>query len=80
MLDLNLATVDGLLPDRTFLLLLDPRARARARGDPDRIEREGDRFLARVDDGYRSSSSFSPSASSPLDASPPADELAAGDP
>jgi len=54
VLELNLAAVGGLLPDRTVLLLLPPReAVARRGGDPDRIEREGDEFAARVDGGYR---------------------------
>lgn len=54
VLELNLAAVGGLLPDRTVLLLLPPHeAVARRGGDPDRIEREGDDFAARVDEGYR---------------------------
>lgn len=54
VLDLNLACVGGLLPDRTVLLLLAPEdASARRGGDPDRIEREGGDFAARVDRGYR---------------------------
>ena len=54
VLELNLACVGGLLPDRTVLLLLAPDdASARRGGDPDRIEREGDDFAARVDRGYR---------------------------
>ena len=54
VLELNLAAVGGLLPDRTVLLLL-PREAASARlaGELDRIEREGDDFAARVDEGYR---------------------------
>src|SRR5436190_22402727 len=52
--ELNLMVTDGLLPDRTFLVLLDPaEARRRGAGDPDRIEREGDRFWRRADDGFR---------------------------
>jgi len=51
----NLLVTRGLLPDRTFLVLLDPEeARRRGAGRPDRIEREGDDFWRRVDGGFRS--------------------------
>jgi dTMP kinase len=54
VLELNLHAVRGLLPDRTFLLLIDPRESARRVGDAgDRIEREDDDFRARVDAAYR---------------------------
>jgi dTMP kinase len=53
VLDLNLAVVGGLLPDRTVLLRLDPDlAATRLSGDLDRIEREGASFLRRVHDAY----------------------------
>jgi dTMP kinase len=52
--DLSLLVTDGLLPDRTFVVLVDPaEARRRSGGEPDRIEREGDDFMRRVDAGYR---------------------------
>jgi dTMP kinase len=54
VLELNLAATRGLLPDRTFLVLVDPRL-ALQRGSPsDRIEREGEQFHRAVDDAYRS--------------------------
>src|SRR3954467_10430976 len=54
VLELNLHAVRGLLPDRTYLLLIDPRESARRVGDAgDRIEREDDDFRARVDAAYR---------------------------
>jgi dTMP kinase len=54
VLELNLAAVRGLLPDRTFVLLLDPNdARARSGPDRDRIEREEDGFQHTVDEAYR---------------------------
>jgi dTMP kinase len=55
VLALNLDAVGGLLPDRTFLLELDPtHVTARlAEQQPDRLERESDDFHSRVADGYR---------------------------
>jgi dTMP kinase len=54
VLELNLAAVQGVLPDRTFLLLVDPALAARRTGRArDRIEREDDAFRARVDAAYR---------------------------
>ena len=51
--ELSLIVTDGLLPDRTFLVLLDPSdALERAVGDWDRIEVEGDAFMRRVHEGY----------------------------
>jgi dTMP kinase len=54
VLELNLLATGGLLPDRTFLLLL-PLEEALKRQDeePDRIEREGAEFAANVDRAYR---------------------------
>src|SRR5579871_1543975 len=52
--ELSLIVTEGLLPDRTFLVLLDPDdAIERAVGDHDRIEREGASFMKKVDEGYR---------------------------
>jgi dTMP kinase len=54
VLELNLAAVQGVMPDRTFLLLVDLGiASRRTGGQPDRIEREDDEFRARVDAAYR---------------------------
>jgi dTMP kinase len=54
VLELNLHAIGGVLPDRTFLLLVDPAESARRVGsDGDRIEREDDDFRARVDGAYR---------------------------
>ncbi len=54
VLELNLRATGGLLPDRTFLLLVDPEVGAARLGNtPDRIEREGLEFLRLVDRGYR---------------------------
>lgn len=54
VLELNLTAVEGLMPDRTFLLVVDAETAARRVGaDRDRIEREDDGFRARVDAAYR---------------------------
>lgn len=75
--DLNLAAVDGLLPDRTFLLLLDPgEAPARLTGAHDRLEREDGEFRARVDAGYRELASRFPERIVVLDGTRPAQQLA----
>ena len=53
VLELNLQATRGLLPDRTFLVLVDP-AKALARStSSDRIEREGAEFHGAVDAAYR---------------------------
>ena len=53
VLELNLAVTGGLLPDVTFLLLLDPAVATGRQADPDRLEREGAELQARVDAAYR---------------------------
>lgn len=52
---INALAVDGLSPHRTLLYILDAktaRERVLKGGAPDRIEREGDAFVARVRRGY----------------------------
>ena len=53
VLQLNLAVTGGLLPDVTFLLLLDPGVAAARQVEPDRLEREGTELQAKVDAAYR---------------------------
>ena len=53
VLELNLQATRGLLPDRTFLLLVDLDESARRLGAPDRMERQGDDFRRAVDGAYR---------------------------
>jgi dTMP kinase len=54
VLDLNLDATRGLLPDRTFLLLVDPDESARRIGPArDRIEGAGDTFRIDVERAYR---------------------------
>jgi len=53
VLELNLAVVAGLLPDRTFLLRLAPQQVARRlSGRLDRIERDGAGLWERIDAAY----------------------------
>lgn len=77
VLELNLTVTRGLLPDCTFLVLLDPEeAWRRGGGEPDRIEREGQEFMRRVDAAYRSLAAVSPRRIVALDGARPADEIA----
>jgi dTMP kinase len=75
--ELNLMVTRGLLPDRTFLVQLDPdEARRRGAGQPDRIEREGDDFWQRVDEGFRALAAAFPERIVTLDGSRSPDEIA----
>jgi dTMP kinase len=75
--DLSLIVTEGLLPDRTFLVLLDPdEALARATGDHDRIEREGAEFMRRVDEGYRALAAAEPERIVAVDGSRLPEEIA----
>jgi dTMP kinase len=54
VLDLNMQATRGLLPDRTVLLLVDAaESRQRTSETWDRIEREDDDFVGKVDRAYR---------------------------
>jgi dTMP kinase len=53
VLELNLAVTGGLLPNVTFLLLLDPDVATGRQVEPDRLEREGAELQAKVDAAYR---------------------------
>jgi dTMP kinase len=54
VLEFNLYATGGLLPDRTFLLVVPLEEAMRRRGsEGDRIEREGSDFAAGVDRAYR---------------------------
>jgi dTMP kinase len=77
VLELNLAAVQGVLPDRTFLLLVDPsRASARTGKRRDRIEREDDEFRARVDAAYRELAECFPERIVPIEADGSPEEVA----
>jgi dTMP kinase len=54
VLALNMDAIRGILPDITFLLVVEVEAaRNRSTAARDRIEREGGAFLSLVDQGYR---------------------------
>ncbi len=77
VLELNLMVTRGLVPDRTFLVLLDPaEARRRGAGRLDRIEREGDEFMRLVDEAYRSLAAASPERIVALDGARAPEEIA----
>ena len=77
VLALNMDAIGGLLPDVTFLLLIDPEEAALRSGEAsDRIEREGGEFLREVDKAYRELGSIFASRIVTLDGSKPADEIA----
>jgi dTMP kinase len=75
VLELNLEATRGLLPDRTFLLLVDPEVAA-ARSGSDRIEREGAGFRAEVDRAYRELAEAFPRRIVQVDGTRPAEEIA----
>jgi dTMP kinase len=77
VLALNMDAIRGLLPDVTFLLLIDPEEAARRSGEAsDRIEREGAGFLREVDKAYRELGSIFGGRIVMLDGSRPSDEIA----
>jgi dTMP kinase len=77
VLELNLLAVGGLLPDRTFVLAVDPdRSLERVGGRPDRIEREEAAFHARVAAAYEELATLFPERIVLLDGSLGADALA----
>ena len=77
VLELNAAVAD-LLPDRTFVLLVDEETSARRLGrSPDRIEREGAGFREAVQEGYRAIAERYPRRVVLLDGTAEREELAA---
>jgi len=77
VLELNLGVTGGLLPDRTFVLNVDPEtARARHSAGLDRIEREDEDFRRLVADGYRQLPDLFPERVVALDGTLPPEEIA----
>jgi dTMP kinase len=76
VLDLNLAVTGGLLPDVTFLLLLDPEVARGRQAEPDRLEKEGLELQAKVDAAYRELAERFPDRIVTIDATGDPEEIA----
>ena len=76
VLELNLVVTAGLLPDRTFLVLVAPEIAFRRTKASDRIEREGEDFHRAVDEAYRSLAGMFPDRIIPIDGNRDADVVA----
>ena len=77
VLALNIDAIHGVLPDLTFLLLVDVDvARQRSPTARDRIEREGDAFLDLVDKGFRELASRFPQRIVSIEGDRPVDDIA----
>jgi len=76
VLQLNLAVTGGLLPDVTFVLLLDPGVATGRHVDPDRLEREGTELQAKVDAAYRELAQRFPERIVTIDATGSPEEIA----
>ncbi len=75
----NLLATGGLTPERTLLLRIAPatgRARQRERAEePDRLEREGDDFFARIATAYDELARREPRRIATIDAERPAEDV-----
>lgn len=78
---INLFATGGLAPDRTLLLRISPslgRSRQDGRGEePDRLEREGERFFGAIADAYEQLARAEPERIRVIDASLPPDAVLA---
>jgi dTMP kinase len=78
VLELNVTVLEGLLPDRTLVFAVDAEtAAARRKGEPDRIEQEGDGFQAEVGRAYEQLAERFPERVELLDGTQSVDEIAA---
>ena len=76
VLELNLHAINGLLPDRTYLLLIDPDESVRRLGTAtDRIEREDEDFRRRVADAYLELAEAFPERITTIDGTRPQEEI-----
>ena len=75
VLQLNLAVTGGLLPDVTFLLLIDPTVAAGRYDNSDRLELEGTALQAKVDAAYRELAESFPERIVAVDANRPPDVI-----
>jgi len=76
VLEVNLVATRGLLPDRTFLVLVDPKVALERSSPSDRIEREGPDFHRAVDEAYRALAEMFPDRITAVDGDKPADAIA----
>jgi dTMP kinase len=77
VLAFNVEAIRGILPDVTFLLLVEvDEARKRSAAARDRIEREGDAFLSLVDQGYRQLAGLFPQRVVAVDGARPVHDIA----
>jgi dTMP kinase len=76
VLELNRSATRGLLPDRTFLVLVDPEEALRRTRASDRIEREGVEFHRAVDGAYRELAQMFPDRILTVDGTLPPGEIA----
>jgi dTMP kinase len=77
VLGFTLPAIWGVLPDVTFLLLVDvDEARKRSASVRDRIEREGDVFLSLVENGYRQLAGLFPQRIVAIDGARPVHDVA----
>ena len=75
VLQLNLAVTGGLMPDLTFLLLVDLEVAAGRFDKPDRLEREGAALQVKVDAAYRDLAATFPARIVTVNADRPPDEI-----
>ena len=76
VLELNLPVIRGHLPDRTYLLLIDPGESERRVGEGrDRIEGEGPDFRRKVDRAYRLLAEMFPERVESVDGKRPPEEI-----
>jgi dTMP kinase len=77
VLELNQRVLRGVMPDRTFLLLVDAdESERRVGATPDRIEGAGSEFRRRVDEAYRELAGRFPERIRALDGTLPAETIA----
>jgi dTMP kinase len=76
VLELNLVATSGVLPDRTFIVLVAPEVAVQRRSTADRIEREGEAFHRAVDEAYRSLAEMFPQRITTVDGNRPPELVA----
>jgi dTMP kinase len=76
VLQVNLVATSGLLPDRTFLVVVEPEVAVARRSPSDRIEREGEEFHRAVGEAYRSLAEMFPQRITTVDGSRPPEAVA----